>query len=436
MVDDDRNIRRMLAAALESPEQDVTEAESADAAIESIVARPYDVVISDVRMPGMNGMQLLEEIKRRGNSIPVIMMTAFGTIPDAVDAIRLGAYDYLTKPFSAEHLRSVVSRALELQNLKSEVRTLRSKLERLGDPEEFLIPGPSTRRLDELARHAAASDATVLLIGESGTGKNLLARHIHVHSPRSAGPFVEVPCITLNEELLESELFGHVRGSFVGAVKDKPGRLEAANGGTVFLDEIAELSLTLQAKLLRSLQEKVFERVGSAEPVEIDVRIIAATNQNIEELVREKRFREDLYYRLNVIELRVPPLRERTGEIPPLAARFIEQAATRHHQTPPRLSPEAAAALLMHPWPGNIRELRNVIERAVVLSRGPQLELTDLPDRVVARDGVDRNLTLEELERRHIESVIQHAMTFEEAADMLGINVATLWRKRRRYGFK
>jgi NtrC-family two-component system response regulator AlgB len=436
VVDDDRNIRRMLAATLDSPEQDVTEAESANAAIESLAAMPYDVVISDVRMPGMNGMQLLEEIKRRDSTMPVIMMTAFGTIPDAVEAIRLGAYDYLTKPFSAEHLRRIVSRALELQNLKTEVRTLRSKLERLGDPEEFLIPGPNTRRLDELARNAAVSDATVLLIGESGTGKNLLARHIHVHSPRSAGPFVEVPCITLNEELLESELFGHVRGSFVGAVKDKPGRLEAANGGTVFLDEIAELSLPLQAKLLRFLQEKVFERVGSAEPMEIDVRIIAATNQNIEELVREKRFREDLYYRLNVIELRVPPLRERTGEIPPLAAHFIEQAAARHHQKPPRLSAEAAAALLMHPWPGNIRELRNVIERAVVLSRGPQLELTDLPDRVVAREGVDRNLTLEELERRHIESVIQHAMTFEEAADMLGINVATLWRKRRRYGFK
>jgi NtrC-family two-component system response regulator AlgB len=274
-----------------------------------------------------------------------------------------------------------------------------------------------------------------LLTGESGTGKTMLATYIHRLSPRKDGPFVEVACTTLSEHLLESELFGHVRGSFTGAIKDKPGRLEAAEGGTVFLDEIGDLPLALQVKLLRFLQEKTFERVGGAETIEINARIIAATNQNLEQFVREKRFREDLYYRLNVIEIRTPPLRDRPGEIVPLAEYFIERAAEMHHRAALKLSDEARAALSGYSWPGNIRELKNLIERAVVLSRGDTITLTDLPDKVLATSRrEDQGHTLEDLERRHIQLVLEQAVTLEEAADMLGINVATLWRKRRKYG--
>lgn len=434
VVDDDRNIRRMIAATLEGAGHHVAEAESAEAAL----ARPadsFEAVISDVRMAGMDGFRLLAELKRRDASVPVIMMTAFGTIPDAVQAMRLGAHDYLTKPFTGEQLRRVVARALEMQNLRRENYALRHKLERLAGGPRFATLGPHTRALAETAAKVAESDATVLLTGESGTGKSLLARHIHQHSPRNAGPFVDVACTTLSEHLLESELFGHVKGAFTGAVKDKPGRLEAAQGGTIFLDEIGDLPPNLQSKLLRFLQEKVFERVGGNETIEIDARIIAATNQDLEALVKRKGFREDLYYRLNVIEIRVPPLRDRPGEILSLAETFIEQAALTHHKPALTLSPEARAALVAYSWPGNVRELRNAIERAVVLSRGERIEFADLADKIVAQPGaLDRRLTLEELERRHIEMVLEQAVTLEEAAEMLGINVATLWRKRRKYG--
>ncbi|MHB8383012.1 MAG: sigma-54-dependent transcriptional regulator [Candidatus Binataceae bacterium] len=435
VVDDDRNIRRMLAASLEGAGHRVTEAENAERALELLAPSDAEIVISDVRMAGLGGFKLLQSIKQQNPAVQVVMMTAYGSIPDAVEAMRFGAYDYLPKPFSAEHIRRVVARALEVQNLRAENRRLRAEVERLSSPESFQTLSAHSRKLAETAAQIAGSDATILLSGESGTGKSLLASHIHHTSPRSAGPFVQVACTTLSEHLLESELFGHVRGAFTGAIKDKPGRLEAAEGGSVLLDEIGDLSPVVQSKLLRFLQEKTFERVGGANTITVDVRIIAATNQDLEQLVRQKRFREDLYYRLNVIELRVPPLRERPGEIPRLAAHFAAQAAIRHHKTPLVLSPEATRALSAYAWPGNVRELRNVIERAVVLSRGETIALGDLPDRLLAGPGkTDQSQTLEELERRHIESVLEQAVTLEEAADMLGINVATLWRKRRKYG--
>ncbi len=436
VVDDDRNIRRMLATALEGAGYVVVETGGAVQALARLAAVPaIDLVVSDVRMENMDGIRLLEQIKHTRPAMPVIIMTAFGSIPAAVEAMRLGAYDYVAKPFSAQQIRQTVARALEIQSLKQENRALKSRLERLSG-ERFVASSSQTAALLEVAAQAAASDATVLLTGESGTGKSLLARHIHQLSPRRGGPFVGVACTTLSEHLLESELFGHVRGAFTGAIKDKPGRLEAAEGGTVFLDEIGDLSLALQAKLLRFLQEKTFERVGGSETLQIDARIIAATNQDLEQLVKEKRLREDLYYRLNVIELRLPPLRDRPAEIAVLAASFIEAAAATHGKRALEMTPEASAALLAYSWPGNIRELRNVIERAVVLSRGDKITVNDLPDRILATPQVTgaRNLTLEEMERRHIQFVMEQAMTLEEAAEMLGINVATLWRKRRRYG--
>jgi DNA-binding NtrC family response regulator len=439
VVDDDRNIRRMLATALEAAGYIVVEADSATQALARLSAPPaIDLVLTDVRMEKMDGVRLLEQIKQMRPSMPVIIMTAFGSIPAAVEAMRLGAYDYLAKPFSAQQIRQTVARALEIQSLKQENRALKSRIERLSGMEQFMASSPQTAALLEVAAQAAASDATVLLTGESGTGKSLLARYIHRQSPRKAGPFVSVACTTLSEHLLESELFGHVRGAFTGAIKDKPGRLEAAEGGTVFLDEIGDLPLALQAKLLHFLQERTFERVGGAETLRIDARIIAATNQDLEQLVKEKRLREDLYYRINVIELRLPPLRERLAEIPALTATFIEQAAATHGKKVLEIGPEARAALLAYAWPGNVRELRNVIERAVVLTRGETITVNDLPDRILAapHGPAPRNLTLEELERRHIEFVLEQAMTLEEAAEMLGINVATLWRKRRRYGME
>ena len=438
VVDDDRNIRRMLSAALEAAGYRIMEVGSAAQALERLAAARVELMLADVRMEGMDGISLLAEVKREHPTLPVIIMTAFGSIPAAVEAMRLGAYDYLPKPFSAQQIRQTVARALELQSLRQENRALRSRIERLSGTERFLAGTPQTNALLEVARQAAASDATLLLTGESGTGKNLLARYIHQHSPRKDGPFVSVACTTLSEHLLESELFGHVRGAFTGAIKNKPGRLEAAEGGTICLDEIGDLSPALQTKLLRFLQDKTFERVGGNDTVRIDARIIAATNQDLERSVAEKSFREDLYYRLNVIELRLPPLRERPGEIPVLAQAFAEQAAITHGKKLLALSPEARGALLTYAWPGNIRELRNVIERAVVLSRGDELTVNDLPDRILAgpQTQTSRNLTLEELERRHIQFVVEQAMTLEEAAEMLGINVATLWRKRRKYGIE
>jgi two-component system, NtrC family, response regulator AlgB len=435
VVDDDRNIRRMVAATLDTAGHRVIEADSAEQALKLFPESTADLVLSDVRMAGLNGFGLLTELKRLNPTLPVIMMTAFASVADAVEAMRHGAYDYIPKPFTTEHIRRVVGRALELQKLRAENRSLQTRLERLSQPLPLLTLGPQSRKLAELAAQVADSDATVLLTGESGTGKSMLAAYIHRLSPRKDGPFVEVACTTLSEHLLESELFGHVRGSFTGAFKDKPGRLEAAEGGSIFLDEIGDLPLALQVKLLRFLQEKTFERVGGADTIEIDARIIAATNQNLEQFVREKRFREDLYYRLNVIEIRVPPLRDRPGEIVPLAEYFIERAAEMHHRAPLKLSEEARGALSGYSWPGNIRELKNLIERAVVLSRGDIITLTDLPDKVLATSRrEDQGLTLEDLERRHIQLVLEQAVTLEEAADMLGINVATLWRKRRKYG--
>ncbi|HKM99951.1 MAG TPA: sigma-54 dependent transcriptional regulator [Candidatus Binataceae bacterium] len=437
VVDDDRNIRRMLTATLEGSGHRVTEAESAERALDLAGSGEPEVVISDIRMADMDGFGLLKALKQKSPGVQVIMMTAYGSIPDAVEAMRFGAYDYLPKPFSAEHIRRVVARALEVNELRAENRRLKAEVERLSDQHAFLTESAASRKLADTAAQIAESDATVLLTGESGTGKSMLAAYIHRKSPRKNGPFVQVACTTLSEHLLESELFGHVRGAFTGAIKDKPGRLEAAERGSVLLDEIGDVSPSVQSKLLHFLQEKTFERVGGNATVRVDARIIAATNQDLEALVRQKRFREDLYYRLNVIEIHVPALRERSAEIPRLATHFVQHAALRQHKPSLALSPEAQKALAAYAWPGNVRELKNVIERAVVLSRGESIALSDLPDRLLAGPRKpDQNLTLEEIERRHIELVLEQAVTLEEAADMLGINVATLWRKRRKYGLE
>jgi NtrC-family two-component system response regulator AlgB len=437
IVDDEKNIRANLASFFESIGHEAQTAESGRQARAMIEATPFDLVLTDFRMAEMNGLELLTEIKKRRPECLVILMTAYATVENAVAAMKAGAFDYVTKPFSLEQIQHLIERALQLQGLRAENRALRSAID-----ETPLLESSSAAmvRLMETARQAAASEATVLLSGESGTGKNVLARQIHRWSPRHDRPFVVVNCTTLSEELLESELFGHVRGAFTGAIKDKPGRLEAADGGTVFLDEIADLSATLQTKFLRFVQEQSFERVGGDRTIRVDIRIIAASNRDLRAEVAARRFREDLFYRLNVITLSAPPLRERREDIGPLAQWLLTAASVRNRRAPMQLAPEAAAALKSYHWPGNVRELRNALERAAVLCRSDIITLEDLPDSVfreVPDNGpreAGQAASLEKIEREHIMRVLAQSATLDEAAATLGINVTTLWRKRKRYG--
>ncbi|MBE3602815.1 sigma-54-dependent Fis family transcriptional regulator [bacterium] len=441
IVDDEKNIRRNLAVFFESLGHRVRAAAGGAEAIAALGDEPADLVLTDVRMAEMDGLRLLEEIKRRDPATVVVLMTAFATVENAVAAMKAGAQDYVTKPFTLDEIRRTLERALELRGLRVENRELRSAVEQapMLDTESAAM-----RRLLDTARQAAASDATILLTGESGAGKNVLARQIHQLSPRRDHPFITVNCTTLSEQLLESELFGHMRGSFTGAVKDKPGRLEAAHQGSVFLDEIADLTPALQTKFLRFVQELSFERIGGERTIQVDARIIAATNRDLESEVAAHRFREDLFYRLNVISLRVPPLRERAGDIVPLARWLLRAAGLRNRRPNLRFSAEAETALRRHRWPGNIRELRNAVERAAVLCRSDEITPDDLPDSIFREPGdpgpapaaagaAQRPPSLEDVEREHIRRVLAETATLEEAADTLGINVTTLWRKRRRY---
>ncbi|HUY19878.1 MAG TPA: sigma-54 dependent transcriptional regulator [Candidatus Binataceae bacterium] len=436
VVDDDKNIRETLGRFFGSLTYTVRLADSAAEALRIFAQERVDLVLTDFRMAETNGLELLREIKRRRPECLVILMTAYATVENAVAVMKSGAYDYLPKPFSLEQIQHGVERALQMQDLQAENRALHAVIE---DVPLLESQSSAMTALLETARQAAASEATLLLSGESGTGKNLLARQIHRWSPRRENPYVMVNCTTLSDELLESELFGHMRGAFTGAVKDKRGRLESADRGTVFLDEIADLSGSLQTKFLRFVQEQSFERVGGERTIRVDARIIAASNRDLAAEVAARRFREDLYYRLNVIALRIPALRERAVDIPALTQWMLRGAALRNRKPALRLSAEAAAAINRYRWPGNVRELRNAIERAAVLCRGDEIGPDDLPD-TVFREIADAPApaataaSLETKEREHIVRVLAESPTLEEAAAVLGINVTTLWRKRKRYG--
>ena len=378
IVDDEKNIRANLAALFEGHGHEVRTAESGQQALARFSEEDgFDLVLTDYRMAEMNGYELLRHIKDRDLDVLVILMTAYATVENAVAAMKAGAYDYLTKPFSLDQVEHAVERALETRSLRGEVRGLRNALE-----ERPLLESrsPAMQRLLHDAQRVAASEAAILLTGESGTGKNVLAHQIHRWSPRREKPFVVINCTTLSEQLLESELFGHVKGAFTGAIKDKPGRLEAANGGTVFLDEIADLNAPIQAKFLRFVQEQRFERVGDDNTIHVDARIIAASNRDLPGEVTAHRFREDLFYRLNVIALSVPPLREHAEDVLPLAERLLSAAAIRNHRSQLHFSPEAQAVITNYRWPGNVRELRNAVERAAVLSRSDLISPECLPD--------------------------------------------------------
>lgn len=438
VVDDEKNIRSHLSTYIASLGHRVGSASSAAEALSTLERETFDVVLSDVRMAGMDGLALLREIRRRRPEVVVVLMTAYATVPQAVEAMRVGAYDYLVKPFSLDQVGLLLQRVLEVKALKRENQALRGAI---GQPVLLESRSPAMQRVLETARQAAVSDATILLSGESGTGKNVLASSIHQWSSRHAGPFVTIACTTLVEHLLESELFGHLRGAFTGAWKDKAGRLEAAEGGTVFFDEVGELAPDLQAKLLRLIEEHRFERVGGTETIDVDARIVAATNRDLEADVDAGRFRQDLFFRLNVIQIRLPPLRDRPEDLPLLTDHLLDSLRLRHRRSPLQLLPDARALLAAYRWPGNIRELMNVLERAVVLVRGETIRAKDLPDRLLAPPAVDaavgpQGSSLEEVERRHIEQVLADCATLEEAAARLGINPTTLWRKRKRYGIE
>ena len=378
IVDDEKNYLLVLSALLGGEGYEVMTAPSGARALALVEEDEPDLVITDMRMPRMSGVQLIQELKERLPDLPVIVMTAFGTVENAVEAMKAGAIDYITKPFENQELLMTVERALKMRRLMTQNRLLREELGKGRGFEEIVGDSKAMREVFELVDKVAATRATVLLTGESGTGKELIARAIHNRSPRANEPFVAVNCMALTETLLESELFGHEKGSFTGATGRRKGRFELAHKGTLFLDEVGEIAPSLQVKLLRVLQERTFERVGGNQPISVDVRIVAATNRDLGVAVAEGVFREDLFYRLNVVRIDLPPLRERLEDLPALVAHFVAKYASEMGRQAPKVTPEAMRRMYAHTWPGNVRELENALERAVILA-GEEIRPSDLP---------------------------------------------------------
>ncbi len=439
VVDDEKNIRSTLALCLESLGCRVTALADGEPALVAATAQSFDLAFVDLRLGAHSGLDLVPRLLRERPALSIVIVTAYATVDTAVEAMRRGARDYLPKPFTPAQIRHLVEKERERRALLGRVDDLQGRLSDAQPDVDLDSRAPAMRRAVELGTRAAASDVAVLLRGESGTGKGVLARHVHACSARAARPFVVVNCPTLSEELLASELFGHARGAFTGAVRDQPGRVEAAEGGTLFLDEVGEIPPSLQAKLLRFLQDREFERLGETRTRRADVRVIAATHRDLESALREGRFREDLFYRLNVVEVALPPLRERPDDVLPLARRFVAFFARSLRRPAPTLTPETEALLQAYSWPGNVRELRNAVERAVMLWPAAVLEPEAFPDRLAAagtrreaRAGGD--CTLDELEREHVLRVLARAPSLDDAARVLGIDASTLWRKRKKYG--
>jgi len=439
VVDDDAETLEILREIVAKEGYCVDTAGDAQGALTEAAARPPDVVITDLNMPGMDGLGLLDELRRRLPDTLVILATAYGSLRTAVDGIKAGAFDYLSKPFIVDEIRLVVKRALEHKTIVAENRTLREQLKDRYRFDNIVGSSPGMVAVYRLIARVAQSDTTVLIQGESGTGKELVARAIHANSPRSSGPFVVVDGGTLAEGLLESELFGHERGAFTGAIATKKGLLERAHLGTCFIDEVADVSPALQSKLLRVLQEREIRRVGGNEPMVVDVRLIAASNRDLKSLVDAGKFREDLFYRLNVVTIALPPLRERSEDIPMLVQCFLQkygQGKTPHVKG---IAPEAMAILTGYSWPGNVRELEHVIERAVVLSPHSIIFPQDLPQSLrsahAPSEGQNEWTTLESLERDYILRALEaHQQDLGKTAEVLGIHRKTLQRKLRRYG--
>lgn len=429
VVDDEASARNALAELLKDSGYEVETAADGFKALARVSEFSPHLVLTDLQMPGMSGIDLLLKVRAHDEEVPVVLMTAHGGIDSAVSAMREGAADYLSKPLNFDELLIVIERALDHGRLKREASQLRSQLTERYKFENIVGNSPEMQQVFKTIAQVAPSRATVLITGQSGTGKELVAAAIHHRSTRASGPFVRLHCAALAESLLESELFGHERGAFTGADRRREGRFEQANGGTLFLDEIGEISLATQVKLLRVLQEREFERVGGNATIQVDVRVVAATNKDLKALVAEGKFREDLFYRLNVINMRLPALWERHGDVTPLAMHFLRRFATENDKSVASISDEALARLVAYRWPGNVRELENVIERAVVICNGPRIELEHLPPEVgVAerRDGAPLipGASLDEIERHAIMRTLEATGgSTNKAAEILGISV-------------
>lgn len=442
VVEDEELMRSILRQLLEAEGLEVFTADSAESALEIFPAEEIDATLTDIKMPGMDGLDLLSKIKAVDDEAIVIVMTAYSSVDSAIAALRRGVFDYITKPFVNEDLLKTVRNAIRVRRLSRENRFLRRELNRNYGFSEIIGTSDALQEVFRLVEKVAATNAGILVDGESGTGKELIAKAIHFNSPRANRPFLAVNCGALPESILESELFGHTKGSFTGATADKKGLFRSADGGTLFLDEIGEMPVALQVKLLRAIQEQEVMPVGSAAPVRFDARIIAATNKNLESEVAAGRFREDLFYRLNVIEISLPPLRKRREDIPLLVRHFIGRAARVQNMPEKTIARDAMTALVGYDWPGNVRELENAIERAFILS-GDEIDVESLPPKIrenagnylEIRDPEGISPTLEEMERRYIREIMERASDDKtEAANILGIDLSTLYRKLRKYG--
>jgi len=434
VVDDERNIRQTLATALESMNHEVVTASTGEETLLQVEADGFQVILLDLKLQQESGLDLLAEILRRDANVAVVMVTAYASIETAVEAMRRGAYDFLPKPCTPDQVRQVLNRIARTRQLENRVVELESRLRAETAEFDLESDAPLMQKALAIANKAATSEATVLLLGESGTGKSVLARAMHERSGRRQSAFITVSSPSLSRDLLESELFGHVKGAFTGAHADAIGKIAAAEGGTLFLDEIGDLPPEVQAKLLRLLQEREYERVGDTRARKADVRVIAATNRSLSEAVANGQFREDLYYRLNVITITLPPLRDRLVDLPRIANKQLLFFGARSARNSLQFSPEAMSALQQYSWPGNLRELRNVIERATILAEGDWIQPNDLADLADASQEprIGGTATLADLENEHIRRVLANSRTIEEAAHTLGIDPATLYRRKKK----
>jgi two-component system response regulator HydG len=443
-VDDDRSMCEMVEGALGRRGFKVTPRSSADEALLALDQQDFSVVVTDLNMHGMNGIDLCRRIVENRPDVPVVVVTAYGSFETAVGAIRAGAYDFITKPVQMDELALTLERAVQHRTLRDEVKRLRRVVSEAQRLEDIIGASPAMRKVYDLIERVAESDATVLITGESGTGKELIAQALHRRGRRSAGPFVAVNCAAMPETLLESELFGHTKGAFTDARSSRTGLFVQASGGTLFLDEVGEMPIGMQVKLLRALQQRTVRPVGGNQEVPFDTRIIAATNRDLETEVAERRFREDLYYRINVVRIQIPPLRSRGSDVLLLAQHFLERYAAQGNKRVTGLSSAAAEKLLAYNWPGNVRELQNCVERAVALTQFEQVTVDDLPEKirdhktnnfVVATEDPTELLPMEEVERRYVLRVLQAVGGNKTlAAQVLGFDRRTLYRKLERYG--
>jgi len=444
VVDDEASHRTMLKAVLGSEGYQIFEADDGKTAIEAVEREFYDLILMDVRMTELDGIEAMQEIKKISPAIPIVIMTAYASVKTAVDALKSGAYDYLTKPLDIEELKILIHKALDHYRLREENIVLKERLADRFDFSRIIGKSKPMKDLFEALAMIAPSDATVLLYGESGTGKEIVANALHENSPRARKPFIKVSCAALPETLLESELFGHERGAFTGAIGRKAGRFQLANGGTIFLDEVSEMSPTTQVKLLRVLQEREFEPLGSTKTIRVDIRIIAATNKNLEEEVKKGNFREDLFYRLNVVPIELPPLRRRKEDIPLLAKHFLNIYCEKTETPIKGFLLKTMDLMIRYDWPGNIRELENAIERAVLFCQGEYISPQDLPhavhgaeDEDLPRVAVPSGMTLKEVEREVILQALEEAEgNRTQTARILGISRKTLQNKLKEYGIQ